>query len=88
MIAQLRQEQMEKIKIVGEAEVESSAYGQVVLGAGAVAGLDEQLALEAAKAGPSIWSLSTAQWERSYMWLEGKSTYARILCHKKLMFSQ
>jgi len=50
LIAQLRQEQMEKIKIVGEAEVESSAYGQVVLGAGAVAGLDEQLALEAAKA--------------------------------------
>lgn len=54
LIAQLRQEQIEKIKIVGEAEVESSAYGQVVLGAGAVAGLDEQLALEAAKAGPSI----------------------------------
>lgn len=51
MIAQLGPERTKDISVVGEAEVESSTYGQVVLGAGVVAGLDEQLAMEAAKAG-------------------------------------
>jgi hypothetical protein len=51
LIAQLGPERTKDISVVGEAEVESSAYGQVVLGAGVVAGLDEQLAMEAARAG-------------------------------------
>jgi len=51
LIAQLGPERAKDISVVGEVEVKSSSYGQVVLGAGVVAGLDEQLAMEAAKAG-------------------------------------
>lgn len=46
----LGSERMQKIKIVGQAEVENSFYGQLVLGKGASAGLDELLSNEAAKA--------------------------------------
>lgn len=51
MISQLGPERTKGISVVGEVEVKSSTYGQVVLGAGVVGGLDEQLAMEAAKAG-------------------------------------
>lgn len=46
----LGSERTQKIKIVGQAEVENSFYGQLVLGKGASAGLDELLSNEAAKA--------------------------------------
>lgn len=46
----LGSERMQKIKMVGQAEVENSFYGQLVLGKGVSAGLDEHLANEAAKA--------------------------------------
>jgi hypothetical protein len=47
----LGSERMQKIKMVGQAEVENSFYGQLVLGKGVSARLDEHLANEAAKAG-------------------------------------
>lgn len=47
----LRNERISKIKIVGNVEVERSLYGQLVFGKGVSAGLDEQLAKEARKAG-------------------------------------
>lgn len=50
LIAQLGPEREKHIGVVGEAEVESSTYGQLVLGAGVVGGMDEQLAVEVAKA--------------------------------------
>lgn len=46
----LGSERMNKIKIVGQSEVENSFYGQLVLGKGVSASLDEYLANEAVKA--------------------------------------
>ncbi|MCO5602739.1 hypothetical protein L7F22_056877 [Adiantum nelumboides] len=50
LIQKLGTERVKKISFVGQKEVEESAYGQVVLGAGSSMGLDEELAAEAAKA--------------------------------------
>ena len=51
LVQKLGIERARRIAFVGKKEVEGSAYGQVVLGAGSSMGLDEELALEAAKAG-------------------------------------
>ncbi|KAH7302105.1 hypothetical protein KP509_23G056700 [Ceratopteris richardii] len=50
LIQKLGPDRAKRISIVGAKEVEESAYGQVVLGAGSNMGLDEELAVEAAKA--------------------------------------
>lgn len=50
IVEKLGSERMNKIKIVGQSEVENSFYGQLVLGKGVSASLDEHLANEAAKA--------------------------------------
>lgn len=50
LIQKLGTERARRISFVGQKEVEESAYGQVVLGAGSAMGLDEELAVEAAKA--------------------------------------
>ncbi|KAI5083309.1 hypothetical protein GOP47_0003052 [Adiantum capillus-veneris] len=50
LIQKLGSERAKRISFVGQKEVEESAYGQVVLGAGSSMGLDEELAAEAAKA--------------------------------------
>jgi hypothetical protein len=51
IVQKLGAERTRRIPFVGKKEVDESAYGQVVLGAGSSMGLDEELALEAAKAG-------------------------------------
>ncbi len=51
LIAQLGPERESLIKVVGEAEVKSSAYGQLVLSAGTTDDIDEQLSIAASKAG-------------------------------------
>ncbi|EEF46567.1 2-deoxyglucose-6-phosphate phosphatase, putative [Ricinus communis] len=50
IVDKLGPERILKIKIVGDAEVKQSLYGQLVLGKGVLSGLDEQLAKEARKA--------------------------------------
>jgi hypothetical protein len=50
LIAQLGPERESLIKVVGEAEVKSSAYGQLVLSAGTTDDIDEQLSIAASKA--------------------------------------
>ena len=49
-------ERMSKVKIVGNEEVEQSSYCQIVqgIGKGLSSGVDEQLAREATRAGPSL----------------------------------
>ncbi|CAK9861158.1 unnamed protein product [Sphagnum jensenii] len=50
LIAQLGPKRESLIKVVGEAEVKSSAYGQLVLSAGTTDDIDEQLSIAASKA--------------------------------------
>jgi hypothetical protein len=50
LIAQLGPDRESLIKVVGEAEVKSSAYGQLVLSAGTTDDIDEQLSIAASKA--------------------------------------
>ncbi|CAM6014141.1 unnamed protein product [Sphagnum balticum] len=50
LIAQMGPERESLIKVVGEAEVKSSAYGQLVLSAGTTDDIDEQLSIAASKA--------------------------------------
>lgn len=49
-------ERISKVKIVGSEEVERSSYGQIVQGIGKElsSGVDEQLAKEATRAGPTL----------------------------------
>ncbi|XVF27209.1 hypothetical protein REPUB_Repub14bG0087400 [Reevesia pubescens] len=50
IVEKLGHEQLSKIKVVGNEEVEKSLYGQLVFGKGMSSSLDEQLAKEARKA--------------------------------------
>lgn len=47
----LGRERVSKVKVIGNEEIEKSLYGQLVLGKVLSKDLDEQLAMEAKKAG-------------------------------------
>lgn len=68
LIAQLGPERESLIKVVGEAEVKSSAYGQLVLSAGTTDDIDEQLSIAASKAGTFFPFGFTSQSCTLYCW--------------------